>query len=76
MKKYKNRIFFILEDDMCLECEEILNGLENIDDEVDALDITFVKVLRQHILYKVYAQIIRWKMWDMPKNLALLNFRD
>jgi len=44
---------------MCLECEEILNGLENIDDEVDALDITFVKVLRQHILYKVYAQIIR-----------------
>merc|ERR1711872_501100 len=32
------------EDDMCLECEEILNGLENIDDEVDALDITFVKV--------------------------------
>jgi len=32
------------EDDFCPECLEILNGLENIDNQVSALDITFVKV--------------------------------
>jgi len=31
-------------EDNCLECEEVLEGLEKIDDETDALDITFVKV--------------------------------
>jgi len=30
--------------DNCLECDEVLEGLEKIDDETDALDITFVKV--------------------------------
>ena len=34
---------FSVEDD-CNECDEVLEGLESIDDETDALDITFVKV--------------------------------
>jgi len=31
-------------EDNCLECDEAMEGLEKIDDETDALDITFVKV--------------------------------
>jgi len=31
-------------EDNCLECDEVIEGLEKIDDETDALDITFVKV--------------------------------
>ena len=37
-------IFFYLDEDNCLECDEAMEGLEKIDDETDALDITFVKV--------------------------------
>ena len=33
-----------LDEDNCLECDEAMEGLEKIDDETDALDITFVKV--------------------------------
>ena len=33
-----------LDEDDCVECDEVLEGLEKIDDETDALDITFVKV--------------------------------
>ena len=36
--------FLKLDEDNCLECEEAMEGLEKIDDETDALDITFVKV--------------------------------
>jgi len=36
-------VVYFYEDD-CLECDEVLEGLEKIDDETDALDITFVKV--------------------------------
>ena len=31
-------------EDNCVECDEVIEGLEKIDDETDALDITFVKV--------------------------------
>jgi len=31
-------------EDNCIECDEVVSGLEKIDDETDALDITFVKV--------------------------------
>jgi len=31
-------------EDNCIECDEVQEGLEKIDDETDALDITFVKV--------------------------------
>jgi len=34
---------YFYEDD-CPECNEVLEGLERIDDETDALDITFVKI--------------------------------
>ena len=34
----------ILDEDNCIECDEVQEGLEKIDDETDALDITFVKV--------------------------------
>ena len=34
----------ILDEDNCIECDEVESGLEKIDDETDALDITFVKV--------------------------------
>ena len=33
-----------LDEDNCIECDEVESGLEKIDDETDALDITFVKV--------------------------------
>ena len=33
-----------LDEDNCIECNEVEQGLEKIDDETDALDITFVKV--------------------------------
>jgi len=33
------------EEENCIECADIMKGLESIDDEVDALDITFVKVI-------------------------------
>ena len=36
--------FIKLDEDNCLECDEAMEGLEKIDDETDALDITFVKV--------------------------------
>ena len=32
------------DEDNCIECDEVESGLEKIDDETDALDITFVKV--------------------------------
>ena len=38
-----NRIEFTDEDN-CVECDEAIEGLEKIDDETDALDITMVKV--------------------------------
>merc|ERR1719431_154215 len=31
-------------EDNCMECDEVREGLEKIDDETDALDITFVKI--------------------------------
>merc|ERR1711874_832246 len=31
-------------EDNCIECDEVESGLEKIDDETDALDITFVKI--------------------------------
>ena len=34
----------VLDEDNCIECDEVQSGLEKIDDETDALDITFVKV--------------------------------
>ena len=34
----------IADEDNCIECDEVESGLEKIDDETDALDITFVKV--------------------------------
>ena len=37
-------ILCIADEDSCAECDEVLTGLEKIDDETDALDITFVKV--------------------------------
>ena len=39
----KNNDYF-LDEDNCIECDEVVSGLEKIDDETDALDITFVKV--------------------------------
>ena len=36
--------FFFTVEDNCVECDEVIEGLEKIDDETDALDITFVKV--------------------------------
>ena len=36
--------FVYLDEDNCVECDEAMEGLEKIDDETDALDITFVKV--------------------------------
>ena len=35
---------FLKDEDNCIECDEVESGLEKIDDETDALDITFVKV--------------------------------
>ena len=35
---------FLVDEDNCIECDEVVSGLEKIDDETDALDITFVKV--------------------------------
>ena len=32
------------DEDNCVECDEAIEGLEKIDDETDALDITMVKV--------------------------------
>ena len=37
-------IIFSSDEDNCIECDEVESGLEKIDDETDALDITFVKV--------------------------------
>ena len=34
----------IADEDDCAECDQVLEGLERIDDETDALDITFVKI--------------------------------
>jgi len=53
------------EDESCSECDEILRGLESIDDEVDALDITFVKVNDQR-----YA-----KKYGITKLPGLVYFR-
>jgi hypothetical protein len=39
-----SKFHFFLDEDNCAECDEVLIGLEKIDDETDALDITFVKV--------------------------------
>ena len=35
---------YIPDEDNCVECDEAIEGLEKIDDETDALDITMVKV--------------------------------
>jgi hypothetical protein len=45
-----NRNYF-LDEDNCAECDEVLIGLEKIDDETDALDITFVKVMTRQMLW-------------------------
>ncbi len=44
------KIPFFLDEDNCAECDEVLIGLEKIDDETDALDITFVKVKARQML--------------------------
>ena len=36
--------FFHLDSNVCPSCKKVLEGLESIDDETDALDITFVKI--------------------------------
>jgi hypothetical protein len=41
--------FTFLDEDNCAECDEVLIGLEKIDDETDALDITFVKVKKRQM---------------------------
>lgn len=38
-------IFFILDDEDCPECDEIMEALEKIDGEADLFGIDFVKVL-------------------------------
>ena len=35
---------FYSDSDVCPSCKKVLEGLESIDDETDALDITFVKI--------------------------------
>ena len=42
MTTFKRENF--VDEDNCIECDEVESGLEKIDDETDALDITFVKV--------------------------------
>jgi hypothetical protein len=42
---------FYPDEDNCAECDEVLAGLEKIDDETDALDITFVKVTLEDISF-------------------------
>ena len=42
--KKAKKILFRADEDNCIECDEVVSGLEKIDDETDALDITFVKV--------------------------------
>ena len=39
----KTFVFLILDDEECIECEVILESLENIDDEADLYGIDFVK---------------------------------
>ena len=34
----------LLDSNVCPSCNKVLEGLESIDDETDALDITFVKI--------------------------------
>ena len=36
--------YLCIDEDNCNECDLVIAGLEKIDDETDALDITFVKV--------------------------------
>ena len=36
--------YLCIDEDNCNECDLVITGLEKIDDETDALDITFVKV--------------------------------
>ncbi len=45
---------FFLDEDNCAECDEVLIGLEKIDDETDALDITFVKVKTRQMLWTLH----------------------
>ena len=42
MTKIDSNLF--ADEDNCVECDEAIEGLEKIDDETDALDITMVKV--------------------------------
>ena len=37
-------LIFFLDDDDCPACEEALKSLEDIDDDIDELDIIFVKI--------------------------------
>ena len=43
-KESYNAILLLPDEDNCVECDEAIEGLEKIDDETDALDITMVKV--------------------------------
>ena len=43
-KELYNDIISFPDEDNCVECDEAIEGLEKIDDETDALDITMVKV--------------------------------
>jgi hypothetical protein len=49
---------FILDDEECVECDSILEQLENIDDEADEFGINFVKnkdphAARQNIYFSI-----------------------
>ena len=39
-----NNLYIHLDSNVCPSCKKVLEGLESIDDETDALDITFVKI--------------------------------
>jgi hypothetical protein len=52
----------VTDDDHCLECDAILSSLEDIDDEVDAYGIDFVKnkevlAARQYAVYSTPALV-------------------
>ncbi len=62
---YYYHLLFLDRDD-CYDCEHILEKLESIDEDTEALNIPLVKVNHIYICNKY-----RWSMW--PNNLSNLK---
>jgi hypothetical protein len=73
---------FFLDDEECVECDSILEQLENIDDEADEFGINFVKnkdphAARQNIYFSIFIVIFRpsfcggFDLGDFYKNFCI-----